>query len=986
MSLLNLISTLNLNIESRDKMYDNIKIISNYIDFETSLSKLKKNELSELVTGLKNYLTKENDIELDDNQKAIVESNINENQRIIAGAGSGKTTTILYRIKYLLDNYITPDRVLILTFNRDSAQNIRNRVKSVFGFNIYIQIYTIDAFCCKIYNKYKTNNNLCSLTEYCNLGYKIMKEYGKEISSNYKYIFFDEFQDVNDTQFNLLKIFVDNGCYLSVIGDDCQNIYQFRGTNNYYMINYDRIIQNTKTYFLEINYRCSKNIINLANKSISHNQHKVDKTMRPVNKNSELVSVKPQLVINEKEEDTYKYIIDKIKYYINKGYKYDDICILSRNTYPLKMMETELTKNDISHIALITDKNADDTKKLIEPNKVVVTSIHKSKGLEWSIVFIIGLSHQHFPEHLNNNIKNIEEERRLFYVGTTRAKTHLEFVANSTELPLSIFIKECQEYIDVKNNTKQVLNDYLGGSDVDNYTKKIYGVNELIGMLNEYDLDSLRNNQFNTLPNVHPEIEITYENSLLFTETIKKNAFEPDVGEFCDRYITRGIMNNLNAEFIDVDTEDVIELPNSKRLQRKLFDLTKPFKYPDNVINQIKKSYKNIKSASYTNNDIYWISLCRNFKSERRRLVYRDIFNLIETNILLGDAKDASDNILINEPDNLVNRMDYYVNYFSNKINVKCKVNVCHEFKNFRKEKCYIFGEIDLISNDTIVDFKCSESDFKLEWLLQLLLYYTLLDEDVKKKINKVQIINIMNGREYTFNIPDDYNEPEKKEFFIKFLETKINNDQQSIRNSPSIDYSILNNNSSDNNQYEKQEILFNKQTNQTNNFMVLDTETADLNGDIIQLSYIIVDNDMNIIKKVNKYIIDRIPSSETVSIHNITINKLRTKGKEFKKVINTFIKDLENVDYIVGHNVGYDLRAIVNNLRKYEITIITDNKVNNNIFSNIPIKDTYQMSKKSLEQLHQELFNAPVYGAHNAINDVLATFECYKKINNVAI
>ena len=104
-------------------------------------------------------------------------------------------------------------------------------------------------------------------------------------------------------------------------------------------------------------------------------------------------------------------------------------------------MEQELTKNDISHIALITDKTGDDTKKLIEPNKVVVTTIHKSKGLEWSIVFIIGLSHQHFPEHLNNNIKNIEEERRLFYVGTTRAKIHLEFIANLSELPLSVFIK-----------------------------------------------------------------------------------------------------------------------------------------------------------------------------------------------------------------------------------------------------------------------------------------------------------------------------------------------------------------------------------------------------------------------------------------------------------------------------------------------------------------------------------------------------------------
>ena len=42
---------------------------------------------------------------------------------------------------------------------------------------------------------------------------------------------------MNDAQFNILKIFADNGRYLTVIGDDNQNIYQWRGTNNYYIIN-----------------------------------------------------------------------------------------------------------------------------------------------------------------------------------------------------------------------------------------------------------------------------------------------------------------------------------------------------------------------------------------------------------------------------------------------------------------------------------------------------------------------------------------------------------------------------------------------------------------------------------------------------------------------------------------------------------------------------------------------------------------------------
>ena len=42
--------------------------------------------------------------------------------------GSGKTTTILCRVKYLLDNYTTPNRILILTFNKDASENLKNRI------------------------------------------------------------------------------------------------------------------------------------------------------------------------------------------------------------------------------------------------------------------------------------------------------------------------------------------------------------------------------------------------------------------------------------------------------------------------------------------------------------------------------------------------------------------------------------------------------------------------------------------------------------------------------------------------------------------------------------------------------------------------------------------------------------------------------------------------------------------------------------------
>lgn len=164
MSMYNLIKSLDLRDDlSKPKLYTNIKLISDYLD--NNISIINKPELIKIIRGLKLYLSNKNliysnvykfglnEIKLDSEQLKIVNSEPNHNIRIIAGAGSGKTTTILCRIKYLLDNFITPDRILILTFNRDSAQNLRNRIESLFGFKINLQIYTIDAFCYKLIDR-----------------------------------------------------------------------------------------------------------------------------------------------------------------------------------------------------------------------------------------------------------------------------------------------------------------------------------------------------------------------------------------------------------------------------------------------------------------------------------------------------------------------------------------------------------------------------------------------------------------------------------------------------------------------------------------------------------------------------------------------------------------------------------------------------------------------------------------------------------------
>ena len=584
MSLYNIIKSLDLRDNlSKPELYSNIKLIGDYIG--PNVSSLSKPELIGLINGLKTYLSNKNlidsqiykfglnEITLDLEQLQIVQSEPNGNIRIIAGAGSGKTTTILCRIKYLLDNFITPDRILVLTFNRDSAQNLRNRIESLFGFKIDIKIYTIDAFCFKLIGQYnyliesnndsniKQGSNKFSVSEYSNIGLELMKKYGKEISSQYKFIFFDEFQDVNDVQFLILKEFVNNGCYLTVIGDDCQNIYQFRGTNNYYMINFDQII-NSHTYKLTTNYRSNKYIVNLANESIKYNEVKVNKQMIPYSTilNPDL---KPKFVLTGGEQDSVLYIGKKITLLIEHGINPDKIAILSRNSIPLKMIETELTKLNIEHVACLTDKNSDDIKRILLPNKVAVTTIHKSKGLEWEYVFIIGFAHEHFPSHMNNNIKNIEEERRLFYVGITRAKNYLYLVANICEIPISIFIEEIYENltkIRYHLDRKYSNNELFERTESNTIIKESYGITELITLLKPDDFDVLRKS-FLIIESDPEVIQLIQSNSFdeyKFVEKIKSGAYEADFGEFCDRYITRQLMIVNSNKFVDSDTEFIL--------------------------------------------------------------------------------------------------------------------------------------------------------------------------------------------------------------------------------------------------------------------------------------------------------------------------------------------------------------------------------------------------------------------------------------------
>ena len=203
---------------------------------------------------------------------------------------------------------------------------------------------------------------------------------------------------------------------------------------------------------------------------------------------------------------------------------------------------------------------------------------------------------------------------------------------------------------------------------------------------------------------------------------------------------------------------------------------------------------------------------------------------------------------------------------------------------------------------------------------------------------------------------------------------------------------------------------------------LVFDTETTGLpkskviNKDvlhlwpyIVQFSYIIFDTEFKTLVKMKDFIIrvpDFITISEEVSkIHGITNDISLTKGVNIVDVLNEFFADLSIVDYIVGHNVSFDLnmiraelnRLIVNasNVEQVSefqthLTIINTSK---NIYCTmkesidlcaIQTKDkfgrVYNKFPKLIE-LYQKLFNITPNNLHNSLNDVIVCLRCFMKL-----
>ena len=723
-------------------------------------------------------------MELSLEQQLVISAPINKNIRIIASAGSGKTTTLISRILHLIKNHnLHLHEIILTTFTKDSAEVMKNKIKTSIPLFYNFMCGTIDAIARKILNINKIldeKTELMSVSEYIHQVIKFSKTpEGIKYFKKFKYLFIDEFQDIDHTQYLFFKYLNQLGIIITVVGDDSQNIYSFRHSNVGYLIKFDEYFNDTQTFYLTTNYRSTNQIIKIANESIKLNKNKLEKTMNGTNKEGTI-----PLVIKANFNNYDMLILTSILKKV-KQYPLHEIAILSRNNFLLLKIENILYKYGIANVLL----RDDDVRVSKKENHITLSTIHKSKGLEFEIVYLIGCDDSFFPRM--KDFLKIEEERRLFYVATTRAKSKLYYFYLSEYI--TRFLYEIDNKLFNWTNAKEEDKKMSELETVDYKT----GITELIKNLRGEDFIRLRNKGIlpKTRINKQSMDNSIYPSNETFTwsKFVKKENLYTEFGTYFDCIISRFILEETKQELFDkaafkvlhnipmdkdqlnllkkykynfvynfskilnnlddFDDTSLIKLAEAKKCIKKIEESDK--NQIKNFVEHLKKYIKNYDISSedlflsrfnldqtklkeinesynkFTNPqwktmdillDIFNVSKCNSLVDNRLRMLY---VNIIEENI---------------EDYQLLIRLikENFVTFIK-----KFKKVECHKYVNYN----IYHGECDLVCDDLLIDYKCSEKNFiQMEWVIQLLCYVQML-RDENYTINRIGIYNVLNGK-----------------------------------------------------------------------------------------------------------------------------------------------------------------------------------------------------------------------------------------------
>lgn len=149
------------------------------------------------------------------------------------------------------------------------------------------------------------------------------------------YIHIDEYQDTNKVQNRIAELLAGKHQNICVVGDADQNIYSWRGAEIKNMLHFEKTYRNAQTFFLEQNYRSTKNILSVANEIIEKNNFRIPKKLFTENAEGEKISIFEA----RNELDEAHFIALKSKALITEGVDPDSIAVLFRANFQSRVLE-----------------------------------------------------------------------------------------------------------------------------------------------------------------------------------------------------------------------------------------------------------------------------------------------------------------------------------------------------------------------------------------------------------------------------------------------------------------------------------------------------------------------------------------------------------------------------------------------------------------------------------------------------------------------
>ena len=372
-------------------------------------------------------------ITFDKYQKEFIESELDDG-KLLGVPGGGKTRCIVEKIEKLFNDKIfeSPKNYLILTFSKRSRFDFLKKGKEIscaykkksnhFSNKNVRTLHSMAGF---IVTKITNKNSGCLETVVL-AALSILEDEDVKIGeledlNQLKVIFVDEAQDISEKQFQfIIKLKERIGCKLIMVGDPNQNIYQFQGGSDKFLLEYK-----ASTFNLKKNYRSSSNIVKFINgisphdtKMVSNNRKKSDKIT----------------IFQGTIDQIEKHILDEIK---KTKIDLSNIaiigpvkrCNIKDGNYlniGLSLIVNALSKNKINFIKHYTDTNNvkfDNNKMVTKENHVNLFTIHGSKGLEFERVYLLNYHFTTFG--VIPTLEDYNIFKYMWYVGVSRAKSKL---------------------------------------------------------------------------------------------------------------------------------------------------------------------------------------------------------------------------------------------------------------------------------------------------------------------------------------------------------------------------------------------------------------------------------------------------------------------------------------------------------------------------------------------------------------------------------